>query len=344
MENQQEQNAPPPNACIACGNPQYEPDYPTKLCTECRTKFSRLRFPLWIKLFTAVTAALMVYGLIIGPTYLASGIHLERARAAESEARYATAAREYEYVVNHNPGKLDLTANLFHAYFRNETYDKAIALIPSLEGRRTEDIDLANRVNADMDNLGLLFGDSIGIIIQPGMSDSARLQAILTYMQKADPESPAGLYLLSDVYFNLHDYTRCDSIALLLYTRHPGFPGIFHLLGAIRRENGNYDEGIHYYDLALAKNMEDVGAICGKARIELKRKNDALAGEYIAQAKEIDPGSPLTLEASSLYLFLTGKKKEALAELETLRKGKVEGDSVVYARVAPYITGNQKYR
>lgn len=347
MESPEEQKPElPPNACIVCSNPNYETGYEAKICTDCRNKMTRLQFPPWIKLFGIAVIAITIYGFFIAPGYLSDAAHLQGGRKAMQEKRFATAIREYEAIVKNYPKKTDLKGYLFHAYYMSADYANAINLIPELEGRNTEDVTLASLINSDLEQMNLLFGDTVvSEDFYLGDSDSAKLAILRNYLANVDSKSSAAMYMFANQLFDMQLYAECDSVARQLYNMNPSFPGALHLLAAIAREQGKYDEGIRFYDMALDENREDVGAICGKARIELKRKNDSKAKAYADEARAINTESPLVKEVEILLAYLGGKTNEAKAELEKMRKASTNpGDTALFNRIDKYVSGKVRYR
>lgn len=346
MENTQaEPNSIPPNCCIACQNPNYDQSYKTKLCVDCRNHLLKVKAPLWVKIFAIVVAAITLAGIVMMPKNFSLALHLERAKKAENNHRYVSAAREYEIVQSSLPRELDYKIHLFQSYFMSGDYYKASIYYDNIQGHQTEDLQMANVINAEVEQLRLVYDDTSAYKIdQTASSDTAAVRALTQYYE-ANPGSQVPLFLIAERLFDMGRFDEAFAFEKKLFELNPNYINLIELMAATQRESGKYDEAISLYNQALENNAENVGAITGKCRTELKRKNDAVAKEDLDEAIAIDPNSSLTKEALILYNFFTGKTNEAKSQLEAMRKQTIGmPDTIVYERTRKIIEGEKKFR
>lgn len=336
---------PAPNACISCKSPEFDPSYKVPLCNDCRNKLKQLRAPLWVKLFAAFVVLLSITGLVLVPKKMGRAIHLEKAQEAEAERRFVTAAHEYEKVVADNPHSVDYIVHLFHAYYMQADYSKAIPLINSFTGQRTQDMYLGDLANHDLDQLSLLMGDSlINVIAGENLTDSLKLQQCLAVLS-TQPDNIAALYMVSNTLYDMKRFNEADTYAKHGLEKDEYNLPLLGLQAAIKREEGEYDSANYLYDRMLELNAEATAAYTGKARIGLKQHNDQKASEYIEIARKIEPENILVYEADILFLYLTGKTADANKELVRMKNTFIsEEDQPVIQRVEKVLSGEVKYR
>lgn len=307
----EEQNPVPvsqPEACILCNSPDYDRSYQTHLCSDCRKKHSWFPFPVWIKGMALVIVLLFIIGVYLIPKSFERALHIERAKKAEEEKHFLLAAREYEVVCAEHPSSVDFKTHLFHAYFMNNDFGKAGPLIQFFGGKHTDDNEYANIINADLGQLSYLFDDTIAPkIAAANKADTTALQ-MLIYYSTEHPEVQLTYFLIADKLYDLKKFHEADSVTAKLLAINPDFPPLKPLVAATKRELGKYDEALAIYNEMLEQNQDDIGAITGRARLEIKMFHDKEAENDIALAESIDPKNILVFEPKIILLFLEGKK------------------------------------
>lgn len=176
-------------------------------------------------------------------------------------------------------------------------------------------------------------------------------QELMYLYQKAEalPADSVGTNALkmyiADALYDMGNYEDVDKIAKYVLSRNPRDARALNLLAAVKRNEGKYDEGLMYCNKILEINHEDLGAIAQKARIELKRKHDQQAANYVQEGLRIDPDDDLVLEAKAMVDHYAGRKNESMASLATIKRHEsYSGDSTISSRLAPILNGSVIYR
>jgi tetratricopeptide (TPR) repeat protein len=334
--------------CINCQTNKFEPEYPTKLCYDCRNKFINFPIPKWILAFAAGIILVMVFGFIRMPKYFETAIHLSRAEKAMDEKKYFTAKKELLEVISFFPDNIEANGRLLITCSRTLEMDKVLYAFNKISDKNIEDKDLFAEIETVMREVETFFPrDSIMPKRIALLPDSA--EALFNFYNTLEREHAQDLFIgtvsLADRLYEMKEYGKAEELSLKILQVSSSYYPALSLMSAIYRNNGKYEEGIKVCDQMLAMNAEDIGAISQKARIELKRKNDAKAAEYTQQAMAVDPENTSALEAKAMVEFFGNNKQESLKTLELIKRIEMkDGDHRISLRLGEIINGKEIYR
>lgn len=332
------------NLCVNCNQNPFEPGHPVNLCVDCRQKLINFPIPKWIIFFAIGLLAVIAISLIRTQLYISAAIHLGKAEKAIEQKRFSSAKKELALVLEKFPDDIATNADMVIAGSYDQDMASVYASYNKIIGKDLKDDDLLKDVNEAMNYLEANYPtDTLTMKnITAAKGNKQRLQAIY---QQADTAAAVIKVYLANSFFDLEDYATAEKITRDVLKTNPNTYGALSLMAAIKRNTGQYDEGLRYCDSMLAINKEDIYSIGQKARIELKRKHDKEAALYANEAMKIDPDSDFALEAKIMVDYFAGRKAESLSRLGLLKAhATAKGDSTVFNRVSAIVNGTEIYR
>jgi tetratricopeptide (TPR) repeat protein len=301
MEETLEPEVVPSRDCPECGQPAMEGNHPTPLCADCRQKYVRYPIPVWIRIFGACIAALVLFSLFTFPKDLSVGINLEKGERAEKAGKYLTAQRAMEKVVQKVPGNIEAEGHLLIDAVYTQDMETFKAQYAKLKDRNIEDKELFSAIEEAMDKAGGYFvNDSFTSFMtaHPGAPPSDIEWA--SYFDK----NPRDFYALATYASALNDrkeLDREDSVLRVLLSRDKESYIGLELISSLLREEHKPDEALIYNDRLLRINQELPYGLASKARTLLMQKKDREALQLSEKACQLG-GSDDIYSQSTLAL------------------------------------------
>ena len=333
--------------CLNCQARPYVEGHSTKLCAECRVKLINFPIPKWIWIFTGIIVLMMLWGMVRMPLYLGTALHLGRAEKAMNQKHYVTALHELEKVIAHFPQNTECLTRIVICNARNMEFDKMSVALSALEGKKIEDKDLYNEVQNTINKMSLYYETDTLLArrINDAFDSAQALLAI--YSEIANDKSDAanlGAVMIASNLYDLNNYSEAEKIINAVLANNASCYPALTLQIAVKRNLRKFDEAVALCDKMLEENKENVNALCQRARVELKRGNDAVAARYATQAMQLVPENTVVLETKALVEYLAGHKEESMLLFKKIKTLETPGDTVISTRLAVILSGQEKYR
>jgi len=301
------------HACANCQRPALEEDHPTPLCSECREHFTRLSIPLWIKLFAAGIAAVLVFSLFDLPRSIALGIHLKRGEKAMEQHRYNTAEIELKQVVAKTPDNIEAVGHLLIAAFYNQDSETMDKEVKKLHNVRIDDDELLSGINSAIDKENQYFtNDSFENFknTHPGPVADTSWSGYFAH----NPDDRYALMEYATAIFEKKDYNRCDSLLRIVLKSDDEYVPALLMAARIKRELGDLDRALRYSQKIVEINRESTLGLAAGARILLAQKKDAPALGMALQAYKINPLDAYSMSTLILAYHFNGQtaRRDAL--------------------------------
>jgi tetratricopeptide (TPR) repeat protein len=333
--------------CVNCKKNKFEDGYATKICSECREQFIKYPIPKWIWGFAIGVIVVMIIGMFRMPKYFGAAYHLSKAEKAIENRAYITAQKELLKIIDEVPDNVEVNGNLLIAAAHNNNYALAGFAYQKLEGKEIKDNDFFLSIQSAMTLVESNFPIDTTLfykikLAEDSVEDLKQIYNILAVKDNVD-QNIAGVYV-ADRLYDMELYSEAEEILNKVLLKNTDFYPAISLMAAVKRNSGKYDHAIAFCDQLLVLNSEDVNAYGQKAKIELKRKDDSMAGIYISKALAIDSTDTYALEALALLNLYTNKKSESLKIFNTIQQSEMGGDTTITCRLRKYINGIKNYR
>lgn len=334
--------------CINCQKNRFELNYPTKLCIDCREQFINFPIPKWIWGFAIGILIVMIMGLLRMPPYLKTAMYLSKAEKAMDNKQYLTAQRELMNALSQFPENVEVNGKLIIASAKNLEFNRMWFAYNNILNKTIEDKELVFEIEGALQHVQTYFPlDTLINTRLNQLKDTAFILVNFYDTLKIEHNQDllmAGASIANRLY-DINEFGKAIAILKDILSKDPNYYPALSLLSACYRNTGNYDDGIKACDQMLNINKEDLGAISQKARIELKRKNDAKAAEYAKEAMTIDPENISALEAKAMVEFFSNKKSDCLKTFAIIQKKESEtGSNKITNRLQDIINGKVIYR
>lgn len=277
----------PDGACAGCGRPAMEGDYPTPLCDDCRERFTRLSIPLWIKLFAAGIAVILVFSLSNLPKSIALGIHLRRGEKAMEQHRYRTAETELKQVLEKVPDNVEANGHLLIAAFYNQDFGTMGQEMKKLHDVRIDDDALLSDINAAIDKEDQYFSNDSFENFRNTHPEPAADTAWSGYFAH-NPGDRYALMEYASAMYDKEDYDRSDSLLRLILKADDEYIPALVMSVSIKRKLGDLDRALRYSKRILEINRESALGMDTEARVLLAQKKFAPALGLALEAYGID--------------------------------------------------------
>ena len=337
------------SACLGCGNPNSESGYATKLCTDCRNKYSKYPIPKWILFFASVVGVLVLSGFANIYKPLMASIHLTRSIKAQQSRKYKTAAAEIDKTLALYPESVEANARAIIYYYNIPDPQKMGRYYLKIEHKHSEDKKLITEVKEALDGYAQFIPKDTALIskVQSLPLDStAAFEEVMRNYLAHDSLDMAATSLFADRLYDMKQYERAETLLSHALVFRPDYYPAQILLCSTKRQLGKYDEALKICDKLLELNLENTAVISQKARIELKRKNDAAAARYVKQAMDIDKNDINVLETLAMLDYYSNKMAESqklLAQIKTIEQQDQYGD-FVSIRLQNFLSGKDPFR
>lgn len=333
--------------CVHCKKNKFEESSTTKICNECREQFIKYPIPKWIWGFAIGIILLMIVGMFRMPKYFGAAYHLSKAEKAIENRAFLTAQNELLQITEDVPDNVEVNGNLLIAAAYNNNYALAGFAFQKLEGKEIKDNDLFLKIQSAMTLVESYFPVDTSVyrkiaLAKDSVNDLKQIYNFSVVKDNID-QNIVGVYVANKLY-DLELYKDAESILNKVLLKNPDFYPAISLMCAVKRNSGKYDDAIAFCDQLLVLNNEDVNAYAQKAKVEIKRKDDAKAAENISKALAIDSTNTYAMEALALLNYYTNKKAESLKIFKTIQQIEMGGDTTITCRLRQYINGIKNYR
>lgn len=346
MEQEFSQDVEQVDGCKNCGSVNVEEGHTLPLCTECRNKFAKRPFPLWVKIFLLVLAATFVVSILNFPKVLEAGVAYERSSRLEKELKYVSAVKELEKTTAMYPDSTEALCKLILDYYKSEDIYNALRTFDIVAGREMENEGLVEAVNATITEIEDLYLPTEAFMkLEETIvnSDANEVVNLILEYGKTNNMNNYEKFALANYYYDAGNMDECKRVAQEIIDIYPDFAGGNLLLAAVEREKGNHDMAIDYCDQVLNSNIESYNAIAAKARIELKRFKDAEALNLALEAFDINPQNSYVVSTLALAYHFNNEfdKREELMKM--YEDGTIK-DDYSFNMLKSVIKGGEKWR
>jgi len=175
----------------------------------------------------------------------------------------------------------------------------------------------------------------LAVIVLLGRQNYSRALPLAKAINRSVPDDIGGWGLLVDANIALGNYSEAERDAQWILDLRPGNPLGFEKAAALRELFGDIPGAVEFLDEAnrrTSANDTDQRAwlLLQKCRLQLGAGYSAEARTTLAQARQINPDSLLSLKVEARLRAAEGKKQDALALLERCY-GRVPSATNLYA-------------
>lgn len=332
------ENIQPANTCISCGSPDILPGYPNKLCAACRNKFIKLNVPLWIKLFGAGIAVIMLISIIWLPGNLKAALALARGEKAELSRNYITEQNELEKAKKSVPQSVDILSHLVIAGFNNGDFKTVLSSLNDLENRTIDDSALVSKLNDIAARTKDYFpSDSLTKVLDVYKNKSVPDTVYQRYLRKS-PMDVFALISLASAYAGEEKYKSCDSILSTILVIDHAYAPALNLKTMVKRELNDPDSSIYYCDQTLEINHQALYALSSKSRTLLKTGKNQEGLKLAEECYDLDKSMSYNLATLAIAYHLNKDYKHRDAIIAVAAK---DSDSESYMKYAKDIISNK---
>ncbi|MFZ5989672.1 MAG: hypothetical protein ACOYWZ_21450 [Bacillota bacterium] len=299
--------------CKCCSGPYIEEGYNLELCVNCRDMLAKRPIPVWIKVFSVVILAMLVFTLSRFPSVIQAGVAYERGLAAEKGKNYSTASIEYKKASEKFSDSTLVLAKLCVAQYYNMQIEEAINTFGIIAGRQDSDEDLVEKVNSVIDKIEKYYSPSeeVAKIMQANANAGPeKLQNELEAYLSTHPNDVFVSTYVADKKFEEGKFEEAEKILYRITSSNSDFQSGNLLMAAIYREIKDYDKAIEYCQKILDINAQSTQALGSMARIELKRGNDSKGLSLATKAYNINNNDPYTVANMALAYHFNNMMKE----------------------------------
>lgn len=329
MEQEIIQEANHEEVCKSCGRVDVEAGYVFPLCMECRDNISKKPYPIWIKVFLVALTAVFAVALMNFPKVLEVGIAYERGLQYESEAKYASAVKQFETVTNAYPDSTETQSRLFIAHYYNEDIENAVRVFGLIAGKELDNETLLLQVNGVFDRIENLYIPSEAFVQLLDQIPSLNAEQVISKITEYSLTNPLGYYeklILANSYYDAGKFAECKNLVEEVLKVYPDFINGHLMMAAAARETGDFEVALEHCDQALFYNAEIYEAIAAKARIELKRSNDDIALKLAEEAYRKSPDNSYNAATLALTYHFNNMTKERDELVELFETGSLKDD------------------
>lgn len=143
-------------------------------------------------------------------------------------------------------------------------------------------------------------------------------EAEFTEAARLRPQEPLPLVGLAQIRLNQREFAEGEALIDQALTLAPDLSEALGLKGEFRRQTGDIENALHYFNKAVDANPHAVAGRLGRARIHLDRGQLAEANEDVQAVLAIAPRNPIAQYTAAMVLARQDKRREALEMLQTL--------------------------
>lgn len=333
-------------ACANCGMLAIKRDHPTHLCDGCRQAFISTPFPHWIRAFAGGVVIILLFSLYTLPSNLSMGIHLERAKRAEKEHNYFTAAKELKAVISKMPDNAEANGLLLVAAFYNQDFEEYNSQLEMVKNRNIEDNDLLGEMNFIVDKAAIYnYTDSFTKFTAAHPDLAVAPDSSWKNFFAHNPSDVGAMISYASELFDRNQYPICDSVTdAILASQKDFLPGLM-MAASVKRQLGKYEEALRCDKTMLSINHESLHAMGSEVRTLLRLKRDAEALEVASQAHRMNAKDSYVNASLILAYHFNGKNgdRDALIK-EALKEATDSSDKKTVQYALDVIAKKEKFR
>ncbi|ACU58092.1 tetratricopeptide repeat protein [Chitinophaga pinensis] len=321
--------------CSTCFDPNFEPGYPVRLCKSCRKRMSRYPVKKEVRWAAIGVGVILIIALFRLPAYFTAGIGYMKGIKAAEQRKYLTAEKAFADILQRFPDHKATAVHMATAAYYNDDVTKIDSLLAlldlaeiSLYGDALSEELLMLTDNARYYNIQ----DKAFDIHLDGLADdtAAYRNALETYLQE-HPYDYAAAIMLSNHYYELHDYAAVETICAKINSKTPSFrPAWFQRLSALKQQ-GKYKEAYQLTAQLLTQNTESIDALSSLATFQLKLKMDAAALKTIQRAHTLAPDNKTLLPMLCIAYHFNQRQADADKVFALLKNDPVQDSSELTA-------------
>jgi len=328
--------------CATCGNPEILEGYPIKLCNDCRNKFIQFPIPVWVKLFGAGIAVILLVSAIWLPQNLGAAIALSRAENAEKNRDYLTEQRELEKAKKSVPNSIDILGHLAVASFYNFNLGTTDSTINALQKRNFEDTALLHNINYIIDELKSFYpSEAFDTAFTKYKKTLVPDTALERYIRK-NPNDMYALYTLASSSADKDEYQKSDTLLSRILTIQPDFILALNMKCMTKRELNQFDSSAYYCDRLLYINHQSTYAMSAKARTLVKSGKNKEGLELALKVSDLNKNDPYNLTTLAIAYHFNKNYKERDRLIDLAEKDSVSRYYMKYAK--EIFSGKIKYQ
>lgn len=309
--------------CAACKqNLKDTSDNPESLfCTSCREQLIHYPFPKWLLGVMVAVAALCVVAFWRVPSLVRDYDAYKAAEAAYEGSRYNTAANAYLALSDKYQNGKRIHERLFLSLCKAQRLDEAGVVFETYLAGKDGNGETYEEIN---DYATWLTGYYNTLYEVYQISESTDREDVPAMYAKVDALKSNEECDAAAVRVYLGQFTDDREQTLQLYREalelEPRYTMIEAQIGNILRRLGRMDEAKAAYEQALKARPEDQDAYKGLGVLYLMEGNVEQGLTYAKQAYEWNPSGQYMAESYAVALYEIGRKDEALALYESLKK------------------------
>lgn len=329
--------------CMNCGHPIIEAGYPNPLCSDCRQQFIKYPIPLYVKLFAAAIALVMLYSITKLPHNFSTIVHFERGLQSEKRHDFTTARQEFDKALGNIPDLMKAKCHLMIAAYEEMDFRTVYLLSNELNGKEIEDQELLDKMTRAVKGVNsYLPADSfVKIMERYGSVDSIPVQVYMDYIA-AFPDETFPRVRLSTLFWEKGSYSISDSMLNDVLRLDKELKTVYSAKAGVKRMLNQYDSAIWYCDQILRMNRQSVLGLSSKARVLLRMKKDKEGLEMALQSQSISNDDPFGLATLALAYHFNNNFS---ARDQLVRSAATDSTLLPYfVYVQDIIQGKEKFR
>jgi len=329
--------------CTNCGSSAVLEGYSNRLCNECRQLYIKYPIPLWVKLFAAAVAIVMLFSLFTFPKSVSLGLHLEKGRRLEQKRQYLSAQRELEAVTKLYPDNIEANGYLMIAAFYNMDYKTLVTAQSHLENREIEDADLYGTLNDLVNRVDHYYPDTtISNLIDRYGTDEKVPDTVWNRFITRHPHSIYAFMSYANILYDRHDYGQCDSLLNLVLAEDGFCLGALRMLACSQREQRLWDKSIASCQKILQLNQEAGYAFAIMSRTYLKQEKNALGLDLAQKALAVNSTDPYNVAHLAVAWHYNNEPSKRDALLKELKAHKDSASILCLERAEDIIQHKEK--
>lgn len=321
--------------CSTCFTPDFEPGYPIRLCKNCRRRMSRYPVKKEVKWVAIGVSVILLIALFRLPTYFTAGVEYMKGIKAARQRKYFTAEKAFAHILKRFPDHKGAAVHMATAAYYNDdvtTVDSLLALLDRPEVSLYDD-EWSQELQTLLYNARYYnIQDKAFDIHLDSLTDdtTAYRNALETYVRENTTDHAAGM-LLSNLYYDLQDYTAAETICAKINNHTPTFrPAWFQRLSVLKQQE-KYKEGYQLAQVLLAQNTESVDALLSLGTFQLKLKMDSAALITIQQASILAPDNKELLPMLCIAYHFNQQQQEADRIFALVKNNRLQDSSELTA-------------
>ena len=274
---------------------------------------------------------------------LQAGIHYKKGLNALQNKNFLTAQKEFQKVVDKEPGYLKAQCQLMIAAYHNQDLQKVADIYLFNKNEKIEDEDLYGETTDVLQKTALYYrSDSFDVIWQKYESSEKMPEAVLRKYISAHDDEIYPLATYAGKLYDKESYSEADSVLDRVLSISSDFHAGVVMKISTKRELGQFDSAYFYINKLLAENHQDLAALSSKVRLLLKQKKDEQALALGKYCLELGPSDASVLSSLALVYHYKHDFKNRDAIVTKADNDSNLAPSFIY--VKDVISGKENFR